>query len=130
MTSPKVENIRVLQSGTVPDQKNRTCQDAKFLMCLLRNLLFFWGFLSPGLAWGHEPLASWTTARLHLETLVLQVSLAPGMVKPFLDSQMVDAPWVDYTNFSDVHPLLLDWFMDSALQVCCAKRGWEPKDWH
>ncbi|MFT5365340.1 MAG: hypothetical protein ACI8V2_000277 [Candidatus Latescibacterota bacterium] len=77
-------------------------------MVFLRNLLFCYVFLSPGLAWGHEPLASWSTARVHSESLVLQVSLAPGMVKPFLDSQMVDAPWVDYTNFSDVYALLKD----------------------
>jgi hydrogenase/urease accessory protein HupE len=29
------------------------------------------------------------------------------MVKPFLDDQMPDAPWVNYTNFADVHALLM-----------------------
>jgi hypothetical protein len=73
-------------------------------MIFLRTLILI--SIASGFANAHEPLASWATARLFEDKMVLQVSLAPAMIKPFLDAQMGRAPWIDYSNFSENYELL------------------------
>jgi hydrogenase/urease accessory protein HupE len=65
----------------------------------------------------HEPLASWTAARISSEALILEVVLTPGEARLLVRDRVENAPYIYPDNFDEVKPLFVKYAIFDLFDV-------------
>lgn len=78
----------------------------------------------------HEPLASWTEARLSLEALTLEVVLTPGEARLLVTDDLDNVPYIYPGQFEEIKPLFLEHAVEDlyALYVDGELLAWDRAD--
>ena len=72
------------------------------------SVFLIWGVLGQGV-WAHEPLASWTEAKMSSEGLSLVVVLTPGEARMLVTDDVDDAPHIYPGQFDKIKPLFMQY---------------------
>lgn len=65
----------------------------------------------------HEPLASWTSARLSAHALILEVVLTPGEARLLVADNIESAPYIYPENFEEIRSLFLEYAISDLFDV-------------
>jgi len=65
----------------------------------------------------HEPLASWTAARISPDALILEVVLTPGEARLLVTDYIENPPYIYPDNFEEIRPLFLEYAIVNLFEI-------------